>query len=109
MSKVYQARGTVTDPLTIPVDPNYPHIFVAVKYYTDNTYSTLAEPLAGTISVSLQPNGAQGYAASSGTPIDCTDLGSYTSDGLCAESVKAVPSGISVATHYQVTVTASAT
>lgn len=111
MSAIYTTsdQGAVVETLILPINPSYPHVFVAVKYFTDNTYTTLAVPLAGSIGISFKVNGSQGYAASSGTPIDCTDLGSYTSDGICAESVKATPAGISIATHYQVTVTASAT
>ena len=109
MAKVWTTRGTVATTLTVsdPDMKNYPHVFVSFSYYDADTFdeADAAVPSAGTISVSGRVNGSQGYASFADPTVDCTDISDTSNVAQPMNSVKAVPTGITTATHYSMTVT----
>lgn len=109
MAKVWTARGTVASTLTVsdPDMKNYPHLFVAFEYHDASTYDSPVTPGAGSITVSGKINGSGGYSSLPTTPIDCTDVSDTDNGGAPFVSIQAVPTGITVATHYIMTVTAN--
>lgn len=101
------AQGLVSETLTIDVDPNFPHVFVAARYFTDDTFLTPATPTAGSIAVTGRVEGNEGYSILDGSPIDCTDNSAITSAGAPLNSIQAAPMLIDVASYYEITVTAT--
>lgn len=105
MARVYQIRGAVGDTESTAIDPHFNHLVVACKVFTDDTYTTIATPTVGSIAIEGKVNGNDGWSALDLSPIDVTDSASYASTSIPLSDIRAVPTGIDVATHYQITIT----
>ena len=84
---------------------HYPHVFVTFSYFTDSQGAPASTPSSGAIDISTRYNGAQGFTTLSSSPIDCSSEGAFADCAGPSVEFKAVPTGITGATHYQMTVT----
>lgn len=108
MARIYSLKGTQgTDPDTT-VDPHYNHLVVGVTYYTDDTYTTIATPLAGSISIEGRVNGNSGWSVLTDSPIDCTDPAASANTSIPLQEVRLAATGLTAGVYYQATITANA-
>lgn len=107
MARIFSMRGSQgTDP-TSPTDPNYNQMVVGISYYTDDTYTTVATPTGGTITIEGRINGNTGWSEMSDSPIDCTDDSASVTTSVPIVEIRASATGLDAGVYYQVTVTAN--
>lgn len=109
----YAAVGATVD---ITINPEYNQVFAGCKYYSDNTYldGAAVTPSAGTIAITGRPNGLGAYgnldnSLIADNPLDATSPGDVLTTNTPLDALKFVPTGITGATNYRITVTAKKT
>ncbi len=105
MSKIDVMQGDNSETLSKTVDPYYNHVVVGVSYYTDDTYTTIAVPIAGTIAIQGRVVGNSGWSDLVNSPIDCTDSSASANTSTPLEEIRAVPTSLDAGIYYQVTIT----
>lgn len=106
MSRIYSAQGLIADTLSINVDTAFLNFTAVVQFYSDE-FITPVEATAGTATVSGHIPGAFSNTEFNGSPIDATDGTAYSSAGIPLDAVVSSTAGITGATHYKLTVTAT--
>ncbi|MEE8113954.1 MAG: hypothetical protein V3T23_06330 [Nitrososphaerales archaeon] len=101
---------TVATTITLDgIDVIKPHCFAGVQFFTDGTGGTPATPGAGTVTITVKTiNSTPIFEAVPSNVIDATDIGtvSFASN---TTSVRALPAGVTTATHYRMVVTCNLT
>jgi hypothetical protein len=96
--------GPIAEVLSINTNlVRYPHVFIGFSYFSDAALTIPATPGAGSIVVVGVVAGAQDYSPFIDSPIDCTDLSDSANRAAPLLNVRATPTGITVATHYKMT------
>lgn len=105
-SDVTAVASTVTQDF---IDPARPHCFVGIRFFDDAAGTIMATPTAGTVLVEVQTiNSYPDFQDVISNEIDVT--GQCTIDwGANTKAVRATPTGITGATHYQMFVTGNKT
>lgn len=102
-SEVYTNSGAIGDTVIVATNWECFNNFVSVKYYDSDPAITGANeviPGAGTITLSASIIANNKYVDLTDNVLDCTDITDYTTFMGGANTVRAVPSGITTATHY---------
>jgi len=103
MSKTYTINGD--SEVSTVVDPNFNHITVGVSYFTDDTYTTIASPSAGTLAIQGRVNGNFGWSDLVGSPLDCTDNSASANTSTQLQEIRAVPTSLDAGVYFKVTIT----
>lgn len=96
------ATATVTK-----ISGNFENLYIGMRYYADSLGAATATPGAGTVVVEVLDEATNQWTAVTGSPLagtDVLDKGTYTGN---ATQVRAVPTGLTVATHMQLFVSAN--
>ncbi len=94
--------GAVADTLTITGLSEVPvNGFAAARYFADAAFTTPATPGAGTVLIEVKlATNDQGVTVTDGT-LTATDLTAQASWQSNITGVRATPTGLTTATHYQ--------
>lgn len=106
MSYIKEKSADVSTTIELPIDWRYPQCFIAVKYYNADPDAGGAEiaATAGTVTVTARLEVHDKYVSITDGVFNATDAAAYATFTGNANSVKAVPSGITAATHYKLCV-----
>lgn len=98
-----------TEIILSSLDSVKPHCFLGVKFFSDAGGTTPAVPGAGTVTITIQTINSEPLFEL--PPDNLIDLTNQTTISWASntKAVKAVPSGVTVATHYKVVVTCNET
>lgn len=92
---------TVGTTINLPIKDEFPHNFVGVQFFADAAGLTPATPGAGTVTITVETvNGLSVFEAVPSNVIDGTAITTVSWDANTRQ-VKAVPAGITTATHYK--------
>lgn len=108
MARIYTIRGSQGDDASTAVDPNFNHVVVGVSYFTDNTYTTIATPIAGTIAVEGRINGNSGWSPLTDSPMDCTNPADSVNTSIPLQEIRLVATGLDAGVFYQAVITGNA-
>lgn len=90
-----------------PVNPEAPHSFVGVQFFTDDTGDTQVQPGAGTVEVTVETINSQGvWETVPSSTIDAT-APTTVNWGANTKRVRLAPTGITTATHWRAIYTAN--
>lgn len=112
--RTYTRYAAIADTITITnINPEYNQLFVAAKYYSNEDFAegNAVIPTGGTIDILGRANGSGAYgnlhnADVEDAPLDCTAAGNVMSTNIPLDSIQCIPSSITGATHYRITVSA---
>lgn len=100
------AIDVVGNTLTITnIDSNMENHYIGVRYYSDAA-GTPVTPGAGTVAIEGLDEATNQWTATAGT-LDCTDVTDKESIQGNVTGIRAVPTGITTATHWQLFVSAN--
>jgi hypothetical protein len=102
MSKFSSARGGVLDALEFNVDPSEPNVTVGLKFFDALNQQQFG--VTGSVQISGLINGGTHFIEFNGSPLDLSDPSAFASAKSPLEKIRAVPTGISGAEYYQITV-----
>lgn len=92
---------TVGTTINLPTREDFPHNFVGVQFFADAAGLTPVTPGAGTVTITVETvNSLSVFEAPPDNVIDATTPTTVTWDANTRQ-VKAVPAGITTATHYK--------
>jgi len=109
--EIYTATEAVANTINLDVNWELPSCYVAVRYYdADPALGAANEvtPGAGTVTVTAKLVNHGKFVDITDGVFNCTIVNSFASYKGNASSIKAVPSGVTNATHYSVTVSQNA-
>ena len=89
-------------------DATQAHCFANVKFFADTNGQTPAIPGAGSVAIAVQVVNSQAFENPPSPTIDATAPATVNWAGNTSR-VRATPTGITVATHYQLVVTSNKT
>jgi len=91
------------------IDTKHPHCFAGLQFFADDQGVAPATPGAGTITITIQAINSVPVFES--IPSGVIDVMAYATVSWAANTVRvqAVPSGLTVATHYRLVVTCNET
>lgn len=106
LATVFSVIVPVADTIDLAdLDASHPHCFAGVEFFADANGDAPATPGAGTVTITVGTvNNGPLFEAALDNVIDATAPTTVTWDGS-TKSVRAVPAGITTATHYRLIVT----
>jgi hypothetical protein len=106
LEKQYKKRvegGVVAATLTISSVSEIPvNSYAACRYFSESTFTTPATPGAGTVLIEVKLATNDQWVTVSGGTLDATDASAQASWQGNITAVRATPTGLTTATHYQV-------
>lgn len=110
-SRFVSAVTAVGSPVTLTLDEvatNRAHCFVACRFFSDSGGETQVTPSAGSVAITIETDNNEGiFEAPSDNSITANDP-KTKSWSANTKRVRATPSGITGATHYELRVTCNA-
>ena len=105
-SQRYIIEGPVTDGVLISenMDLYYERAYISINFFTDDTFTTLAVPLAGTVVFEASEDGLNYGTIPNGTVTAADLLYSRPTFSGSVAKVRATTLGVTVATHYRATI-----
>jgi hypothetical protein len=103
-SEIVTVATTITIAGMSPTSVNH---FAGCRYYADSAGAATAVPAAGTVAIQGLDATTNEFTDFATSPLTSTDVTDKTSATANITEVKAVPTGLTTATHYQLFVTSN--
>ncbi len=81
--------------------------YIGMRYYADSAGAATAVPGAGTVAIQVLDEATNEWTAVTGSPLTGTDVTDKVIHAGNAIGIRAVPTGLTVATHMQLFVSAN--